>query len=264
MSLLDIAHFPVSDIDFTSNPFLPGMPQDLMQAGQFDSSLDVIIGSNADEGLLTMISFILQPNLWDLYQGNFELAGPQILFGLDEKDITQEDVERAYNILEFYVGSVEGMSQDNFKKVTDMMTDASFLYGNFRTMKHLKSHGMKNVYHYILTFEGHYSFTQLFGIEPLGVCHADDLFYLFDPVYPSFGELVFDETETLLKKEMVTAWTNFARYGDPTPPNSGQFWSPVTSIDDITHFWNISGPYPAMDTNEYINERMSLWSSLLP
>ncbi len=263
MTLLDIVHFPVPDNGFISNPFLPGVPQDLMEAGQFDNSLDVIIGSNVDEGLLYMIDTIKNPSLWEQYRDNFELAGPHYFFGLDYKDITQEDVEKAYKVVEFYVGGVEGLVQENLQEVTDLYTDAGFLYGNIRTMKHFISHGMNNVYHYILTFEGHYSFTQLYGVEPMGVSHADDLFYLFDPIFPTL-EPVYDKTETLLRKQMVAARTNFARYGDPTPPNSGQSWNPVEGIDGLTNFWNISGLHPAMDSDQYINERMSFWSALLP
>ena len=49
-----------------------------------------------------------------------------------------------------------------------------------------------SIYNYILTHEGFYSLTLLNGILPKGVCHADDLFYLWKPFFgyeiPLFGE----------------------------------------------------------------------------
>ena len=40
-----------------------------------------------------------------------------------------------------------------------------------------------HVFQYLLTYEGSYSLTNIYGFESLGVSHADDLIYLFDPIF---------------------------------------------------------------------------------
>ena len=60
---------------------------------------------------------------------------------------------------------------------------------------------------------------------------------------------------------MTTAWTNFAIYGDPTPPNSElSTWTPCTSESKL--YWNILGSIPKMDSSEDIFSRMALWNEI--
>ena len=62
---------------------------------------------------------------------------------------------------------------------------------------------------------------------------------------------------------MISAWTNFAKFGDPTPPDSGlKPWVPVYA-DIEPQYWNIFGPEPVMDMSSYIKERMTKWEEVL-
>ena len=61
-----------------------------------------------------------------------------------------------------------------------MFTDSGFLYGTFKTINYLIQHGV-TVYQYILTYEGEHSFSEVYSVPPTGVCHADDLLYLWNP-----------------------------------------------------------------------------------
>ena len=69
-----------------------------------------------------------------------------------------------------------------------------------------------------------------------------------------------DEDE-FVRHLMTTAWTNFAKYGDPTPPDmwNGYEWTP----GNVNHYFNISGPDSAMATSAEIQERMALWDQVL-
>ena len=49
------AWMPVMDADFTEDSFLPGNPKDLLNSGKFNSDVEIIIGSNREEGLLWML-----------------------------------------------------------------------------------------------------------------------------------------------------------------------------------------------------------------
>ena len=54
-------------------------------------------------------------------------------------------------------------------------------YGIYRLINGLVSHGTK-VYSYDLTYEGLHSYTNLLGLPHLGVCHGDELIYLWHPI----------------------------------------------------------------------------------
>ena len=64
----------------------------LLESGQFNTDIDVIIGTNADEGLLVCSNVMQNPGLWPAYQERFEIGGTKTLFGIaEDSDITLED-----------------------------------------------------------------------------------------------------------------------------------------------------------------------------
>ena len=67
-----------------------------------------------------------------------------------------------------------------------MFTDTHFLYGTQKLNNYLVKQGVP-VYQYILTYEGQNSLATIWlGLnETIGVCHTDDLFYLWD--YPTWN-----------------------------------------------------------------------------
>ena len=96
-----------------------------------------------------------------------------------------------------------------------------------------------------------------------GVCHGDDMIYLFDRKIN--GDLVLGpltEDDLTVREIMATAWTNFAKYGDPTPPDSEFEWTPQSDGFEH-HFFNISGPSSAMASSQFIQDRMTLWDRVL-
>ena len=254
-----IVWMAVSDIDFTSEPFLPGNPDQLMSDGQFNKEIQVMLGNNADEGMVYFVEPLLDPNQWDNYRNNFDKMFPALLFNIANKsDITAEDIKRAHKLVEYYIGSVDNMNEEHAQGLFNMFTDAEQLFPNYRTSNDLVKHGV-TVYQYILTYEGEYSVTQLFGLDHIGVCHADDLIYLWESFY-GFGPL--NDDDTLVREIMTTAWTNFATYGDPTPPDSGLSWTPQVPNSDY-QYWNISGSAPVMSTSQEIQDRMAFWEQVL-
>ena len=95
---------------------------------------------------------------------------------------TEKDVENAYKVIEYYFGSVENINDEHIQSFINMCTDTFFLYGHNRTIEYFLQQNMQ-VFQYLLTYEGSYSLTNIYGFEPLGVSHADDLIYLFDPIF---------------------------------------------------------------------------------
>ena len=108
---------------------------------------------------------------------------------LHSLDVTTKDLENAYKVVEYYIDSVDNINLEHKQGLFDMFTDAGFLYGTYKTIDYLIKHGV-TVYQYILTYEGEYSFSEIYSVPPNGVCHADDLLYLWNPSFlgPLTGE----------------------------------------------------------------------------
>ena len=76
----------------------------------------------------------------------------------------------------------------------------------------------------------------------------------------------YSEEEIAVRKTMVSSCTNFAKYGDPTPPNSDLTpWILINAknMQAQEYYWNISGPVPEMSYSKYIEDRMNLWEYVL-
>ena len=158
------------DSAFTSEPFLPAPAEELLQSGQFNTNVEVILGTCKDEGLGNFISAWSDPNFFEDLRNNWETVGVARLLGLTKiSDVTSEDVEKAQKLLEFYVGGVENVTMANVQSLVDMMTDSEFLFGVHKKIGYLVHQGV-TVYHYILTHRGQFSITQLNGVpETVGI-----------------------------------------------------------------------------------------------
>ena len=115
----------------------------------------------------------------------------------------------------------------------------------------------------VLTYQGQFSYTQLAGIEEkFGVCHADDLIYLWDPVFQLENGLPLEGNDLAVRDIMTEAWTNFAIYGNPTPEGISELpsWTPVNSNFQL---WNISSPSPSMEFPLDLWIRMPIWDDIV-
>ena len=250
----------VPDVNFTTDPFIPGDPKLLMESGQFNTNVEVIIGTNSDEGINSLFGLIKDPTLWDEFRKDFQTNGPRGLFNIANKsEITPEDIVKMNTIVEYYIGSFDNMNENHIQDIIDMFTDAGFLFGTYKTIEHFLKQGM-TVYQYILSYQGKFSFSQFVGIEPIGVCHIDDLFYLWNPVLGK--DLTLPDNDKSVRDLMTSAWTNFAKIGDPTPPDCGLSWVPNEYGKDYV-YWNISSSLPVMEKSQKIQERMDLWDKVM-
>ena len=160
----------VPDSSFTSSPFLPARPEELLQSGQFHTEVELIIGTNKHEGILYMIPHLLDASVYDQIRENWDTIGAAGLLGIvDLNELTAEDVAKSHQLLDFYIGGVENYNAENLYGLLDMHTDAGFLHGTYKTVKLMVQQGV-SVHQYILTHIGQYSYTQLYGIQdPVGI-----------------------------------------------------------------------------------------------
>ena len=206
--------------------------------------------------MISLFTLILSPYLWEDYRTNFDTDGVLGLLGIpDVSEIAPQDIEKAHEIARFYVDSLDNLNEDHLYPIMDMYTDAKYLFGTFKMVDYMVNFGVKT-YQYILTHQGQNSFSENYGIPPIGVCHADDIQYLWESDYFHFRNL--SEIDEKVSKIMTTAWTNFAKFGDPSPPGTPFSWTPVDP-NFSSRYFNISGAEPSMDLSPDIRERMQLW-----
>ena len=250
---MDNVWMPVPDGDF-----LPDDADALLKMGEFNKDVDIMIGTNADEGILYVLDQLANPSLWDDYVDLFAIDGPRYLFNIVlPEDVTEEDKKKANELAEFYVGPMDNLDEYHKQEIFDMFTDAGFLYGTRKTIDYFLAQNM-TVYEYILTYQGEFSLSEVFGVSPEGVCHGDDLLYLWDPVSP-LGN-ISQPLDLQVRESVVSAWTNFATFGNPTPPGSNVLWEP----SDVSHnYWNISGLTPSMGHSVEIDKRMEKWHQVV-
>ena len=149
------------------------------------------------------------------------------------------------------------MNIDYIDEIIDIETDKFCLYGTYKTANLWLQNGV-TVYQYILTYEGHFSDSINNGLPLMGVAHGDDLLYVWNY---SNTEIYGDDI--IVQNIMTTAWSNFAIYGDPTPPGMSDLsWVPLQDVSDFK-FWNISGSNPTMDHSDYIQSRMEFWKQTI-
>ncbi len=86
---------------------------------------------------------------------------------------------------------------------------------------------------YVLVHKASRSFNEFFGAasgasnEDFGVAHGDDLLYLFKDI-PFMDGSINTDKDRKVADQITSMWTNFAKYGDPTPYQDGDLitWRP--------------------------------------
>ena len=232
--------------------FLPERPIDILEKGDFDHDLQVIVGSNAADGLL----FINNSTDFQGFRENFDTVAPAFIYYKNQSEVTQEDSSKAKKTVEHYIGSINNYNFDHINQLIDLYTDGFCLYGNYKFSDYLMNQGV-TVYQYILSYVGSHSFSITEGTGVIGANHGDDCLYLW-----TYQNTPMDSDDVTVSNIMTKVWTDFATYGDPTPPGSDFSWTPLKNISNF-NFWNISGPNPAMEHSDSIQERMELWQSVL-
>ena len=125
------------------------------------------------------------------------------------------------------------------QEIMDLYSDIFFTSPKVKSLEYQSRHQKEPIFFYILTQKPSISMSTLIGAktgsaeEDFGVCHGDDLSFLFNPEreYKKLfgGENPVATNEDLETRErMVTMWTNFAKHSDPTPYHDDNLpaWTP--------------------------------------
>nr|WOZ07767.1 carboxylesterase CarE3 [Agrotis ipsilon] len=198
--------------------FLPDSPYNLFTKTKYNK-VPVIIGFNDAEGLY----FAGKENETTLSKIDFYKALPRDLTFPSE----EEKIRTANKLNELYMaGDKITKKKSSLLKLARFEGDSAITYPVLANIDLFQKSLNQPVYAYKFSYDGLLNFAKImFGFRSTpGATHADELFYLFSTLtLPAFTEV-----RRFIDK-FTTLWTNFAKYGDPTPPSSSisPKWEPV-------------------------------------
>ncbi|KAI8419712.1 hypothetical protein MSG28_008399 [Choristoneura fumiferana] len=200
--------------------FLPDTPHNLISSGQY-LKMPMIIGHNNAEGYL----FVGKENDTTISQLDFSKALPRDLLIPNEKDKLKVAQELKYR----YMGDKE-VSKDTLDQLSSFEGDLGIKYPVISTIDLVLKTSTKPLFTYRLDYDGWLNVAKLSSgfMRAPGATHADDLFYMFKPFFPMLHMLERD-----MLNKVTSMWTNFAKFGDPTPEDSTGLpkWLPTDSAD---------------------------------
>ncbi|XP_063380349.1 juvenile hormone esterase-like [Cydia fagiglandana] len=188
--------------------------------------VDFLIGFNNDEAYSKIT--IIEKDEYEKRDFVSEILG----FCFDFKNETKLSDEMKNIVRLFYYGD-NVQRADNKRPVMNLYADFIHYSPIFRTVsKYFDSDvRVENMYFYVFSYSGERSFDKdrhNVSYTKGGASHADELGYLFDISY--MKDRTRDE-DMLIVERMTELWTNFAKYGNPTPKPSKLFplqWPRVT------------------------------------
>ena len=261
-----------------------------------DITKDIMIGSNKQDGAFHMLTSVealrLFPNPLDmdkkvdhLTSEHYEqfireyfvqLINKVDIEGADEEDIKQDQAILIDTIKSQYMCGMTGLKGEQILEAlvtatTDFLTACS----SARLAKHVKRPG--NVYAY--QFE--HRLNAALWPRWMGSTFGDEIPFVMGFPFTSIGQREFNFTlaEKLLSRQMMTYWTNFAKFGDPNkqdPGNpNGQLLAlnkwPKFSADNKNYALNISAEYSSLADpvqsqvlEDFKVGECNLWNNLLP
>ena len=123
---------PTDDHDYVKNPFFKDHPRNVISSGKFNK-VPTMIGANKDEGLLTSILYLAEPEKYkNFYYDNWKQCAAAVFLGqfdMNEKNSAKiskkvEEIEKYY-----FKNGLDLDTVEDFQNFTDVCTDSGFLYG---------------------------------------------------------------------------------------------------------------------------------------
>ncbi|XP_053947009.1 esterase E4 isoform X2 [Anastrepha ludens] len=221
---------------FYEDPFITQHPNEMYQQHKFHSSVPYMTGYNTHEAMLFIRRLRKNPKLLEIIENDFSRMVPRDL------NVTDERARVTRDIRQFYLGAKQ-VGVDSVDEMIALLTDLMFLHGIRKTARNHAKYGNAPVYMYRFSYDGALGlYKRMLGISRPGVCHGDEMGYLFKF---GFFNLSLDprSTEVLVKNRMVRMWTNFAKYGTPTPQTEEDAlltttWEPIsphTVMEDLSY-----------------------------
>ncbi|CAH2232535.1 jg18145 [Pararge aegeria aegeria] len=172
--------------------------------------IDIMIGTASNEGI-----FLAPTESEEILHSR----NGRYLFASDlQFPSEREAMTVAKKVHKFYFGD-DLISSKKIHNVSNLYSQLYFEMPAILETEYRLIRSKSNVYNYIFNYQGSRNLLKLtsgYWYED-GATHGDELFYLFDgDLFP----MVFGDDDRKMVDQMTTLWTNFAKYGNPTPETS--------------------------------------------
>ncbi|CAH2103579.1 unnamed protein product [Euphydryas editha] len=220
---------PMTTFKAVIEPDLPGAF--LRRSPRLPPSTNLVpwlTGINKDEGCVKSVWITAYPERFEEFMSGFETIAP-VTFYYENSPLSEKITEI---LKKEYLNGDEKTIKEGILKI---YSDSFFGYPALESVEQTLNYSNNPVYLYQLSYRASNSFSQIFG-DPkgnYGVCHADDLIYLF-PIH--FLQNKFSPEDNKILDLIITLWTNFATSGNPTIPVEVPFdWQPAANKDNLEY-----------------------------
>ncbi|KAL1502037.1 hypothetical protein ABEB36_007244 [Hypothenemus hampei] len=275
----------------SSDAFITEHPVKIMKS-QGAHKIPMIIGYNSNEGIFFELVRRTIPGVGLPKDLTEELPYEIEIENNNEKNKVIERIRKEY------FNDSQGCNEEDIEQIYKLKGDTNFIYSVYRSIKLQSKHSDQPIYAYRMSLQSSLNYFHTFAMskyfkttmlsnflikfcgnyipsaknsvvgmqnripkkEFVGVSHADDLFYLFSTFFTPTIEK--GSTEDLYIQKFIKMWTNFAKYGNPTPQLDAVLdnvqWVPVDSNN--MRFLEI-GPELKM-TGDIDKKRLKIWDDL--
>lgn len=239
----------------TEEAFLPAEPRKLLHNGNF-AKVPMMIGYNSDEGLIKHVFRGPNDDPSDLDFTDFVANDLNPNNSSEIKEKIVEEIRNFYNSKNYH--------GDKIKMDIDAFTDVYFLHGIYTTLRARLAASRSPVYFYRFSMDSRMNFVKRLNPKTAnrtGASHADDVFYLFKE--HGSASIKPGSLEDQCVDKLVKLWTNFAKYGNPTPKEKldsliNVEWPKATK--DALHYLEIGNTFDV--GKEPDMERVEFWDKL--
>jgi len=247
--------WPVVD-HYATDPVLPMEPLNAIKTGMFNK-VPMMSGTVTNDGAIQAMSLLRPQQAPERF---WQAMAPILLMIGDSANTTEtsyDDVILASMATKYYTNE-----DYNFDKTMqswiDLFSDALFLSPDQKWVDIMVEQEVP-VYNYRFTLKPTTSVSELFGVEDneFTPVNGEDILMLFD----QFSSLYLEEDqETKIGDMMIEYWTNFAKYGNPSPFDKGALpnWKQVTEQKEYLEI----SKTPEMKYNIH-PERITFWQKML-
>jgi len=248
--------WPIVDA-YSSDPVLPVDPLTAMKTGMFNKA-PLMSGTIKNEGALHVVGLIT-PGSGDK-QGFWKYIAAQQLMLTESANVTETSMD------EFKLAQVatQYYTDWNFhlmkkgQEWMDLFTDALFLSPDQKVMQAVTDQG--NVaYNYVFNYAPNNTMAKVIGVpdNSISPVQGEDVTHLFEHVA---GVNIQTDEEQTVSAIMIEYWTNFAKYGNPSPFTDTDLpqWKPYSNEKNYLEI----KPVPEMKSDIH-PERMFFWQKML-
>lgn len=219
---------PVVESENATDAIVTKAPIEVMKTPNSVTNIPLMLGINNREGTIMLMDAIKK---LELYDNDMARLIPRTV---NVNPGTVASNELGEEIKQFYFGD-KNVCKETLPQLADVMSDYHFgILANACAELHSRYQHQSPLFYYNFSFDGMLNmYKRLLQLKIPGACHADELSYQFlmrmAPV-----DIEADSPEARVRYYMCRMWTNFAKYGNPTPVEDSTLpfrWDPVAKID---------------------------------